>query len=95
MNDNTEALIRDGNDIDIDLLNSIYPNLGTMFRDRLIKSMSLGVEVWTGMRRGESAVITLPELQELQRKNEDSKRLDMEWGEWFNGHFDDINKALR
>jgi hypothetical protein len=94
MNDNYEALIRDSNDIDCDVLNSVYPNLGTMFREKLIKSMSLSVEVWMGMLRGESHQITTPELQELQQKTNDSRRLELEWGEWFNGHFDDINKAL-
>jgi hypothetical protein len=45
MKDYNEAILRDSKDIDCDALNSAYPNLGTMFRDTLVKSMSLSIEV--------------------------------------------------
>ena len=65
-----------------------------MFRDKFVKSISLSVEVvgqWMDMRRNGGKLMMTPELQQ---KVDDSKRLDTEWAEWFNGHFEDINKAL-
>jgi hypothetical protein len=94
MKDYDEGLVRDSSSIDCDMLNSVYRNLGTMFRDKFIKGMALSVEVgnaWLEMRRSRGQLIMTPELQQ---KADDSKRLETKWAEWFNGHFDDINKAL-
>jgi hypothetical protein len=94
MKDYNEVILKDSNDIDCDALNSAYPNLGTMFRDKFIKGIALSVEfgqTWIDLRRSGGHLVMTPELQ--QKANE-SKLLDMEWAEWFNGHFNDINKAL-
>ncbi len=95
MKDYNEAILKDSREIDFEALNGAYPNLGTMFQDTLVKSMSLSVEVanaWMDMRKSNGKLIMTPELQ---KKVDDSKRLETEWASWFNAHFDDINKALQ
>jgi|ERR1017187_3983096 hypothetical protein len=94
MQDYNVAFVRESNDIDVEVLNAVYPNLGVMFRDKFVKSMSMSVEVadqWINVRRSGGKLVMTPELQQ---NVDDSKRLENEWAVWFNSHFDDINKAL-
>jgi hypothetical protein len=88
-----EDILRESLTIDIGVLNAIFPDLGTLFRDKMIKFLSIDVETENiGIdirRRGGQPEMT----PDISQKFELSRKLEKEWRDWYNGHYDEIVKA--
>ena len=90
-----DAVLTDSRDINYDVLDSAYPKLGSMLRDTLIKSFSLSADAmreWIETRKAGKPLTITPEFYQ---NGVEAGRLEEEWTNWFNGHFDDINKAIQ
>lgn len=90
-----DAVLTDSRSVSYDALDSAYPKLGAMLRDTLIKSFSLSADMmreWMEMRKAGKPLTITPEFYQ---KAIEGRRLEEEWANWFNSHFDDINKVIQ
>ena len=95
MSDYYDAVLQDSHNVNYAALDSAYPQLGTMLRDTLIKSYSLNAECIREWMQARSAGASLKITPDFYQKATEAGRLEQEWANWFNSHFDDINKAIQ
>ena len=79
----SKYILKEGSSLDLAALNRVYPQLGTMFSQKCLRSLQVGLEA--GRAAGQEKLLKLRE----------GDQLEAEWIKWFNPRLQEINTALR
>ena len=91
-----DAMLKEGKEIDIEVLNSAYPELGNHFRDQFLRSLSLDVELENvsieARKSGSEPPPLTPEMVETLGA---AKELDQQWADWYGIHYQEMLRMER
>jgi hypothetical protein len=90
-----EEMFKEGSEIDIEVLNSAYPELGNHFRDQFLRSLSLAQEFENEgieMRKNGGQAVLTPEAAE---KFGAAKELSQQWADYYGTHYQEMLAALK
>ena len=94
MKDCSDEMLRESRTVDPMLLDGVYPQLGTMFSEKFVKSLALAVEMENdGIAR--RAKGEPPDTPEGRQKLKQATELEVEWAEWFTPRTHEIANAMK
>jgi hypothetical protein len=91
-----DAMLKEGREIDIEVLNSAYPELGSHFRDQFLRALSLTVEFENiGIEARKSGEQPPPLTPEMVEKVGAARELDQQWADYYGTHYEELLAALK
>ncbi|MEO8370096.1 MAG: hypothetical protein ABI806_12925 [Candidatus Solibacter sp.] len=96
MKEYQDTMLKAGQDIDIEVLNLAYPELGNHFRDEFLRSLSLVVELENiGIEARKSGSLPRPLTPEMVQSLGTAKELSQQWADWYGMHYQEMLEALK